>query len=118
MLRVGPDELHLLAGELAELAEGAASWSAELRRQSGAVRGQHLRSLETSLQVSALVEELIAAPGGLSDPPVQLGDGEAQLLRRLLAEMVSYQRRTLTPGLREFKARLDAASTRPDPRQS
>jgi len=57
-------------------------------------------------ELEELGDRLATAGGRLGDPPLEIDQDGSRVMRKVLADIDGYQRRELTPGLRELRTRL------------
>lgn len=103
---VGGVEVILLAEDVNALLESVdnlvASTHKSLERAGASLEiGQ--RSID---ELEDLGNRLSTSGGRLGDPPLELDGDRSRVMRKVLADIDGYQRRELTPGLRELRALL------------
>lgn len=105
VVRVGDDELILLADDVNAIVAGAGNLADATRESSKRAGSVHAR--EVAEQVIEGLEELkvlLASSGTrLNDPPVDLDRDRARLMRQVLVDIEGYQRRELSPALRDLR---------------
>lgn len=111
-LLVGEDEVILLADDVNQLVESAdklvAATYESLKRAGG--EHSHDASQKAIDELEAIREALTSGGLRFDDPPVEVDRDRARVLRQLLADIDGYQRRELTPGLRDLRRQLRAAA--------
>jgi hypothetical protein len=103
---VGGVEVILLAEDVNALLQSVdnlvASTYKSLERAGASLEvGQ--RSID---ELEELGRELATSGGRLGDPPLEIDRDSSRVMRKVLADIDGYQRRELTPGLRELRALL------------
>jgi hypothetical protein len=107
-LRVGGRDVFLPAADANELVAAIGESIASTR--AGLERLPDTHDPKVSLSVIADLEQLRDAVAtsavGFADPPLEVRREDVYLLRQVLADISGYQRRDLTPGLRELRDAL------------
>jgi hypothetical protein len=103
---VGGTEVILLAEDVNALLQSVdnlvASTYKSLERAGASLEiGQ--RSID---ELEELGEQLATSGGRLGDPPLEIDGDGSRVMRKVLADIDGYQRRELTPGLRELRTLL------------
>ena len=109
-LRVGDGEVILLADDVNQLVESADKLVAATYESLKRTSGQNEVSQKAIEELESMSEVLTTAGLRFGDPPVEVDRDRARVLRQLLADIDGYQRRELTPGLRDLRQRLTAAA--------
>ena len=103
-LQIQDAPVLLSATDSTTLLEAIESWRTSLEHRLSELRSSQPHSVDSAVQtlsdVSSFASTLAAAPGGLADPPVEVGPVQARLLRQVLSDWVGYQGRELTIGLK------------------
>ena len=105
VVRVGDAELILLADDVAAIVVGADKLAAATRESSQRAASSHAREVaEQVIDALAALTALLESSGTrLTDPPVELDRDRARLMRQILADIEGYQRRELSPVLRDLR---------------
>jgi hypothetical protein len=111
-VRVGEDELILLADDVDTIIAGADKLAAATRESSKRARSSHARQVAEQVidDLEALAVLLESSGTRLNDPPVELDRDRARLMRQILADIEGYQRRELSPVLRDLRQLVAADS--------
>jgi hypothetical protein len=107
-VRVGAVEVILLAEDVNALLESVDNLVASTYKsleKAGATHEIGRRSID---ELEELGERLATSGGRFGDPPLEIDNDGSRLLRKVLADIDGYQRRELTPGLRELRALLSS----------
>jgi hypothetical protein len=105
---VGGVEVILLAEDVNVLLESVDNLVASTHKsleRAGATRLHEVaqRSID---ELEELGDRLATAGGRLGDPPLEIDQDRSRVMRKVLADIDGYQRRELTPGLRELRTLL------------
>lgn len=105
VVRVGDDELILLADDVTAIVAGAGKLAEATRESSKRASSIHAR--EVAERVIEGLEELTvlleSSGTRLNDPPVDLDRDRVRLMRQVLADIEGYQRLELSPALRDLR---------------
>jgi hypothetical protein len=112
VVRVGEDELILLADDVDTIVAGADKLAAATRQSSKRASSSHARQVAEQVidDLEALAVLLESSGTRLNDPPVELNRDRARLMRQILADIEGYQRRELSPVLRDLRQLVAAES--------
>jgi len=106
-LQIAGNETILIGSEVDELIGASERLRASIGEHALRRPGKGDEALLATIQgLSALEESLATAAPGPLDPPLAIGADEAKLLRRILAELVGYQRGDLSDGLKSLRREL------------
>jgi hypothetical protein len=108
-IQVQTGELMLPARDVDAVVSGARLWAQDLAQRAEKAHervGDVELAAEAGLSVDRLTETLVGAPFGLREPALALSADDVRTLRKVLAEMVGYQRVELSPGLRQLMDEL------------
>jgi hypothetical protein len=107
-VRVGDVEVILLAEDVNALLESVDNLVASTYKsleKAGATHEIGQRSID---ELEELGNRLATSGGRFGDPPLEIDNDSSRVLRKVLADIDGYQRRELTPGLRELRALLSS----------
>jgi len=103
---IGGVEVILLAEDVNALLESVDNLVATTYRSLERA-GANLEIGQKSIdELEELGDALATSGGRLGDPPVEIDGDRSRVLRKVLADIDGYQRRELTPGLRDLRAQL------------
>jgi hypothetical protein len=107
-VRVGEADVMLTSLDATALIEGIEAWRRSLakRLEESDKPETHEAATRRIGRLEQLEGLLVSAPSGLSDPPLELDDDQAKLVREALGELTGYQRSELSVGLRELRLTL------------
>ena len=103
-MTLGASDVNLLIEGARELARGARNAHDRRLIEDDRLR-EHLGDLLDShlSELSALAEELATASPTSQDPPLDLSRAKGRLLRQVISDLSGYQRKDLTPSLRQLR---------------
>lgn len=107
-LRVGPDELILLAKETNMLLDAVDSLAETIERQleRSSRPDDDLVSRAVIEELGELAALLESSATRFSDPPLELTPSQLRHVRQALSDLAGYHRTDLPPGLVDLRARL------------
>jgi len=103
---VGGVEVILLAEDVNALLESVDNLVASTRKSLERAGATHIHEIaQRSIdELEELGDQLATSGGRFGDPPLEIDGDGSRVLRKVLADIDGYQRRELTPGLRELRA--------------
>ena len=108
---VGGVEVILLAEDVNALLESVDNLVASTHKSLERAGATHLHEIaQRSIdELEELGDQLATSGGRLGDPPLEIDNDRTRVLRKVLADIDGYQRRELTPGLRELRGLVSSS---------